>query len=396
MINTVLFFTHYALILLFGILLSFSFTGIRFTKQNICILTALFILCGILQITAYVWCDEMFVWQIYPLITHLPTIFLLCLYYRKRIPTVLASVSSAYLCCQLPRWLGMLLEALTENDIVGQLTRIVTLLVVGFIMVFYLARYLSDIFNKDNRSVFIFGIIPIIYYLFDYSMGIYTDFWIKNNRLAAEFLPFFLCIIYFVFCVIYYKEYEQKADAKRNEQIIRITVEQQQKEMETIRRNEQEIRLLRHDMRLFLNTLALRLEENDIDSARNMISNLASNVEATTLHRYCRNDTINYILSDFAAKCKENQITFDTSVELAELKTDEIMFSSILSNALDNSLNATKKLSPKERYIKLMIKKSDDKLLLSVKNPFKEKPVLIDGIPISSKSGHGYGTQSIR
>ena len=395
MIPSILFYTHYTFILLFGILLSFAFAGIRFTKKNIVLFTTLFVLCGLLQIAAYVTYGEIIVWKIYPLITHLPIILLLCLYYRKRILTAFVAVCSAYLFCQIPNWLGLLVESLTSNDSLSQITRIITMLAVGLIVVFQLAHYLSDIFHKDNRSVFIFGILPMVYYVFDYSMGIYTDFWLKNNRVTTEFLPFFLCIVYIIFCVIYYKEQEQKADIARKEQIVRITVEQQQKEMQAIKRSEQEIRILRHDMRHFLETLAFRLDDNDIDSAKKMISNLISTVEVTTIHRYCSNNTVNYILSNFASKCKELQIAFDTSVELAELKTDEIMLSSILSNALENAFNATKDLPIKKRSIKLMLKTSNGKLLLSVKNTYHEKPILIDGVPISHRAGHGYGTQSI-
>lgn len=43
-----------------------------------------------------------------------------------------------------------------------------------------------------------------------------------------------------------------------------------------------------------------------------------------------------------------------------------------------------------------MLKMVEGKLLLSVKNPIKNTPVFSDGLPISNKKGHGYGTQSIR
>lgn len=39
---------------------------------------------------------------------------------------------------------------------------------------------------------------------------------------------------------------------------------------------------------------------------------------------------------------------------------------------------------------------NDDKLLISIKNTFAQKPELTDGIPRANKSGHGFGTQSIR
>ena len=43
-----------------------------------------------------------------------------------------------------------------------------------------------------------------------------------------------------------------------------------------------------------------------------------------------------------------------------------------------------------------MLKNSDGRLLLSVKNLFKDMPAFVDGIPTTDKRGHGYGTQSIR
>ena len=71
------------------------------------------------------------------------------------------------------------------------------------------------------------------------------------------------------------------------------------------------------------------------------------------------------------------------------------MFSTIVSNALDNALNAQKELPPEERNVRLMLKIHANKILLSVKNPYKNPPVMVNGIPMSSKKGHGYGTKSI-
>lgn len=396
MIDAIVFFTRYALLLLFGILLSAVFAGVRLRKKNIVIIAALFALCGTIQVAAYATFDEATVWKIYPLITHLPTALLLCLYYRKRLSTSLAAVAAAYLSCQPPKWFGLLLEELTGSYAAGQITHIIMLLVVGTVTIWSLATYISEIYSKDSRSVIIFGIVPMVYYLFDYSMSIYTDFWTSNNRTVAEFLPFFLCITYMVFCIVYYQEYEKKTDAERKEQIIRITVEQQAKESEAVKRSEQAIRILRHDMRMFLDSLSHCLEEEGPEAARNMISVFASNVAATAIKRYCENATVNYILSDCAAKCRDELIDFQATVEVEALKVDDIMFSSILSNALENARNAQKELPEAERSIKLMLKTTDNKLLLSVRNPFAKKPVFADGLPIPDQEGHGYGTQSIR
>ena len=65
----------------------------------------------------------------------------------------------------------------------------------------------------------------------------------------------FLCIVFLLFSVVYYKEYESKADLELQEQFIKISFEQQKKELESIKEKENEIRIIRHDMRLFINTL---------------------------------------------------------------------------------------------------------------------------------------------
>lgn len=395
--TAILFYIHYALLLLLGILLSIAYTGIQFRKlKNILIAVALFIVCGLLQIFAYILLGEDYVWKIYPLIVHLPIVLVLCLYYRRNIIMVIAAISTAYLCCQPAKWIGILCYTITQNQIVELSARILTIILVGFVALFYLSPYLSQLFQKDMKSVCIFGSIPIVYYLFDYIMGVYTDFWITNNPLASEFLPFFLCIVFMLFCIFYHKEYEQKIEAEHKEQIIRIAAEQQAKEFKTIKQSEHEIRLLRHDMKSLLNTVTLCIHEGNLTKACELLSNYSTHIEGTKLERFCDVDTINYILSSFVAKCKMASIDLKLNIDIKECKTDEILFSSILSNALDNALNAQKELSENERKIDLMLKESDGKLLLSVKNKIKQPPLFVDGLPITTRDGHGYGSQSIR
>ena len=61
-------------------------------------------------------------------------------------------------------------------------------------------------------------------------------------------------------------------------------------------------------------------------------------------------------------------------------------------------MNAQEELPEEARQITLMLKESDGKLLLSVRNSFHEEPEFLDGLPVTKQkeNGHGYGTQSIR
>ena len=397
MVDIILFFIHYALILLFGVVLSFTFCSISFASgKNFLSVGILFTVCGILQLAAYLYLGEEVVWEIYPLITHLPVILFLFLRYRKRIITILSAVTTAYLCCQPAKWIGLMVMALTHSDTTELIFRILTLIVVGFIARKYIAPYISKLFEKDFVSICIFGSIPIFYYLFDYVTAVYTYLWHENSQLTIEFLPFALCVFFMVFCVVYYKEYERKADAERRAQLIRISAQQQAAQIEAVKRTEQELRIIRHDMRLLLNTVAMYIENGDHDSVKEIIASYTSRIEGTKLNHFCCNDMVNYVLSDFAEKCKNSGIPFQCNVEIDQLDTDEMLFSSILSTALDNALNAQKVLPDSRKNIKVMLKNMDGKLLLSVKNTILKAPVFADGLPVATRKGHGYGTQSIR
>ena len=396
MLETILFLIHAALLLLFGAYLSVAFAGISFNRENLINVFILCIFCGILQIVAYLSLPKDTLWEIYPLITHLPLILFLYIRYHKKLISALVSVFTAYLWCQPAKWFGVLVYYFTKNTVAEYLIKFIVMGVVAFVTLKYLAGYLAVIYNKDTKSVCIFGIMPTVYYIFDYATMIYTDLWLDNNRVVAEFLPFFLGITYTIFCFMYYKEYEQKLNIERREQLIRITVDAQVKEIEAVKRSEQEIRILRHDMRLLLSNLAVCIENDNSDKALEIITSYASHIEGTKLEHFCKNDTVNYVLSNFAAKCSSSDVRFIYTVELDELMVDEILFSSILSNALDNALNAQKDLSVSMRSIHLMLKSAHGKLLLSVENPISKKPLFSDGLPITNKEGHGYGSQSIR
>ena len=383
-------------VLAFGICLSAAFAGIQFNRTNLTNFAIFCGFCSLLQLILIHFLGEDLVWKLYPLITHLPLILLLHLAYHKQLATAMTAVFTAYLLCQPSKWLGVLVLHLSGSPLFESLVRCLSLALVAYVALACLSGCLSDIFNKDRRSVLIFGIIPATYYVFDYITGIYTDLWISSNRVVVEFMPLFLAITFMVFCSVYYKEYEQKTEAQRKEQIIRLTVEQQSKKIQAVKHSEQEIRLIRHDMRLLLSSLAVSIENGEHEKAQQMIASYTSHIDGTRLEHFCNIDTVNYVLSDYASKCEAEKIPFLFDVTLDSIHVDEVSFCSILSNGLDNAFNAQMMLPPAQRKIKLMLKYSDGRLLISIKNPCARKIIFSDGLPVSDKKGHGYGTQSIR
>lgn len=390
-----LFFAHYALLLIFGVILSAAFCGISHTKENGIRLGLLTVFCGGLQAALYGFLGEQTVWLWYPVITHIPMLIFFWRVFGKHFPVCVSAVASAYLCCQPAKWMGLTVLAFGGDPSAELLVRILVLLATLLLVLRWFSGKIAGIYGGNRKSAWVFGIIPVVYYLFDYTVSIYSSLWTDHSRLVAEFLPFFLCVGHLLFCSVYYREYEMKNEAEQKEQLMRLLLEQQAREVETIRRSESEIRLLRHDLRFFLNSLSACIENGDRETARKMISGFSDRAEASAIKRYCCSDTLNYVLSDYAARCREKGVVFCPDIRLEELAVDEILFSTVLANALDNALNAQEGLPSDRRIIRLLLKNSGGKLLLSVRNTFREQPVFLDGLPVATREGHGSGVRSI-
>lgn len=137
------------------------------------------------------------------------------------------------------------------------------------------------------------------------------------------------------------------------------------------------------------------IENGEKDKAIKYIGEVVSYADKTAVRKYCGNELVNLIISSFEEDIKNNGIEFKYRFEIPELlPISEIDLSSILSNAIENAVNAAKNAD--EKLIDIFMSKTSEKLLISVKNTFKEMPEMVNEIPTASKEGHGYGTQSIR
>ncbi len=118
--------------------------------------------------------------------------------------------------------------------------------------------------------------------------------------------------------------------------------------------------------------------------------------DRTILKSYSRNETVNLILSFQEDTVSSKKIQLITTLELPEvLPVSDVDLTTILSNALENAIHATSMLPETDRKIQLSMRIANDKLLLSIQNPFLVRPEIVDGLPRTSKKGHGLGTRSI-
>ena len=364
MIYTILESIRYTLTLLFGIFVSALFLDIRINKKNVICLFLFFYIDLVLQGIFYFTKDLSAVISLYPFITHLPLLLFFVLIFKKRLFPSLIAITSAYLCCQISNW--------------------TTIFVSSFIK------------NIDNITYSLTLIISFVfYYIFDYLSTVYTKLLYIGNKTTVEFTPFLLCICYFVFCTVYFKQYEEKQKIETTNKLIYMKQAQSKKEMKLMEENEKKVILMRHDMRHFLNNILNDLENNQNEHAIEYIHTLFDAIGQTVRKKYCLNDTVNMIMTSYENRMKDKNIDFHYHLDIPQqLSISDIDLTSILSNGLENAFKAVMLLE-NERFIELNMQEKCGKLLISIENNYLNEPIFIDGIPISKEKDHGFGTQSI-
>ena len=388
---------RYMITMLFGTFLSAVFLRIEMTRRNVLILAAFSCLALALQGCLYASRGVDFITLYYPLIVHLPLMLVFTIVFYQKIFHGIFAIATAYFCCQIANWISMIPAELQGDSMAVNLTYTITLIATFVLICKYAGNAFASVYSKPLGEFLLFAIVPVFYYVFDYIFTVYSEMLYSKNILVAEFAPFLLCLTYMFFCSLYFKQFEEKLEVEQYNQMMEIKHEQAEKNILTIKQKEQELSLLRHDMRHFLVTIAEYLEHHEIEKAKLYIQEIIDFSDRSSRKKYCANETVNMILSYFEKSMEERGIELSCDLQIpSTLQISDVDLTSILSNGLENAIDAVTLLSKEKRIIEFSMTERGGKLLISIKNPYGKIPRFRNGMPISVEAGHGYGSQSIR
>ena len=160
-------------------------------------------------------------------------------------------------------------------------------------------------------------------------------------------------------------------------------------------------RALRHDLKNHLRCLNGLLQSGDYDGARAYLKTMQSDIEDATYFAVSENSAVDAILNEklLEAQNQQTNLRFEVA-SLKNTRANAVDLCIILSNALDNALEACAKIPDvEERFITLKITEAPESLVISVVNPVEKEPVRRGLTFVSTKKdgvNHGIGLKSIR
>lgn len=384
---------------LFGMVLSAAFCEVVWTHEKRRALVGSMVCLLLLQALVYATLEEGSLEALYPLVTHLPLAIVLCWLSGQRVWPVI-SVLTAYLCCQLRRWLALLAVAVTGG---GAATQKVVELVVTLPLLWALVRYAApSVRSLSHYPISVqwqFAVIPALSYGFDYLTRIYTDWLDEGSPAAVEFMPFVCCLAYLFFVLRTSEEVQARTALEQTQNSLNLQVDQAVREIEALRVSQKTASTYRHDLRHHLQYLSACIENGRLEQAQDYIHTICAEIDAGKVTAYCQNEAANLILSAFAGRAEARGIPLRVQAVIPQdLPVSESDLCVLLSNALENALHACAALrtAGQQADIALSAYEKNTRLFLEISNSCGGDVAFDgEGIPVTDRPGHGIGVRSI-
>jgi len=394
---TLLIFLNYGLVLFFGFFLSVSISG---GCQTIGQKRIAFLFCLIVLVIQSICClifGVQITEQLYPFIVHLPIMLILIFLLKKRIDIACVSVFTAYLCCQLPRFVNLISSALTGSDLAGEISYTISIFIIYYILRRFFVNVANRTFTHSKQSFLLFASLPIIYYIFDYSTVVYSDLLYKGIPFLTEFFPTAFIIFYLIIITIYHTQTQEKFKSELQKAILEMEIKEAIQEIESLKHIEFQTAVYNHDMRHNLNTIAAYINEGQLEKAVSYIRSVHNGIERLTPKHFCDNSLANLVLSSFLKKAENSKIEFIIKAEIPkDIPISEAQFTTLISNGLENAFNAVHDLDDSMKKVEFYSTITMNKLLIEIKNPFSGDIIIEDNLPKNTGKRKGYGCLSIK
>lgn len=208
-------------------------------------------------------------------------------------------------------------------------------------------------------------------------------------RLGLAVLPFvLLTALALLYALLVLENHERLEEAGRLASL-------RENYYQGLRREENQVRTLRHDLRNHLTALRGLMEAEERDKALQYIDQLADSPALRGGKRLCGNDAANAVLSAKAEVMEREGITADFAVSIPKnLPVADTDLASLLGNALDNAIEGVQNAAEKKIILRCRVEKG--LFMLRLENPVGGEVQVDLSTTKADSAAHGFGIPGMR
>ena len=246
--------------------------------------------------------------------------------------------------------------------------------------------------------------VPALLSLANAALIFFLSDCFQNGQVSA--LPLFVCMVFITVlqtaAMFLVSWMEQSARAREETLSLQTRAQAQQESIEALSAAYARQRKLTHDFQVHLDTLAGLLAQETLD--RNALQQYVQDLQASQTTRILLVNThhtaLDALLNQKALAEKKRSIDIQFSVnDLSAVKIKTVDLTILISNTLDNAIEACERLPEHDRQIFVKLLLEDNVLFYSVRNRSLPVEVPSGRLPTSTKALptlHGYGLQNVQ
>lgn len=168
--------------------------------------------------------------------------------------------------------------------------------------------------------------------------------------------------------------------------------------MKQLQENEQRVHEIRHDMKHYFLTYQMLLQDGKISEVMDDMQKMVDVRLNEDSFLLCKNQLINSMLTQKKLLCDEKDIPFSVRADFS-YTDDDIELTVILSNLLDNAIEAEEKIAKNNRFIYIEIISRPNAISILIENAITESVLSVNSNLHTSKdkpSSHGIGIKSVK
>lgn len=167
---------------------------------------------------------------------------------------------------------------------------------------------------------------------------------------------------------------------------------------EKVRQSDTEMKMLRHDMKnhiICLNNLYKSKKYDEMGEYLGQLTDAIKEIESPII---TGNEIADAIISEKLTEAKNNNAEIKIDGDFGGLSISSIHLCTILSNLLDNAIEAVVSVPKEDRKINLQIRKTGSFMYISIKNPTGDYVKTSDNMQTkkSDRNNHGLGLKNVR
>ena len=256
-----------------------------------------------------------------------------------------------------------------------------------------IGSFLTELLNRYKRILLLIGIVEFLGVVYVLNV-------VEIQFEVYIFVFVIILLILLIFCMGVFGIYMKYQENEKEKQILLARERVISDNYALLKKEQEENRRHIHEFRHELEYLYQCLRRQEYEAGELYLEKKSREIGKQQKEQlWTGSGCIDFLVNKTRVQAGEKGIRFESEVNVLEIPVEEYDLFMILSNLLENAVEAAQQCEEGERYIRLQIFTVNRMFFLLVENSYEKEPEERDGRLVTSKgdrSAHGWGLENVK